>query len=216
MKATKKEKIEAIPAKEQKLRDPYDAVATDTPGDNPTIRKIAWDIDPSATIRRVAVYARFAADSPDRISFELQKKYYEDFVSSHAGWELASIYIDEYLPGKSRNRENFNRLMKECLAGNIDLVITNSFSRFSTSVAECVGYVRQLKAAKQPVGVYFETENIYTLDNNSEFVMDFLVTLAEEERRMKSQIMMESYTRRFKKGLINTSKKTSNERDANG
>ena len=216
MKATKKERIDAIPAKEQKLRDPYDAVTTDTPGDNPIIREIAWDIDPSTMIRRVAVYARFAAESPDRISFELQKKHYEDFVGSQAGWELAGIYIDEYLPGKSRNRENFNRLMKECLAGNIDLVITNSFSRFSTSVAECVGYVRQLKAAKQPVGVYFETENIYTLDNNSEFVMDFLVTLAEEERRMKSQIMMESYTRRFKKGLINTSKKTSNERDANG
>lgn len=121
-------------------------------------------------IKRVAVYARVSTDDPNQTSsYELQKNYYEDLVAKHPNWILVGIYADEGISGTSLNhRDDFIRLMEDCRAGKIDLVLTKSVSRFARNVEDCIHYSRELKNLKPPVGILFETENIYTLDNNSE------------------------------------------------
>ena len=124
-------------------------------------------------VKRVAVYARVSTDDPNQTSsYELQKNYYEDLVSKHPNWRLVGIYADEGISGTSLNhRDDFIRLMEECRAGKIDLVLTKSVSRFARNVEDCIHYSRELKNLKPPVGILFETENIYTLDNLLRFTL---------------------------------------------
>lgn len=157
-------------------------------------------------IKRVAVYARVSTDDPNQTSsYELQKNYYEDLVSKHPNWILVGIYADEGISGTSLNhRDDFIRLMEDCRAGRIDLVLTKSVSRFARNVEDCIHYSRELKNLKPPVGILFETENIYTLDNNSEMQLSFLATLAQEESHIKSEGMNRSIEMRFERGIFLT------------
>ena len=156
--------------------------------------------------KRVAVYARVSTDDPNQTSsYELQKNHYEDLVNRRANWELVDIYADEGISGTSlQHRDNFLRMIKDCDAGKIDLIVTKSVSRFARNIIDCIGYVRQLKAKDPPIGVFFETENIFTLDENSEMSLSFIATLAQEESHTKSEIMNSSIEMRFKRGIFLT------------
>lgn len=156
--------------------------------------------------RRVAVYARVSTDDPNQTSsYELQKNYYEDLVAKHSNWTLVDIYADEGISGTSLNhRDDFVRLMEDCRRGGIDLVLTKSVSRFARNVEDCIHYSRELKNLKPAVGILFETENIYTLDNNSEMQLSFLATLAQEESHIKSEGMNRSIEMRFERGIFLT------------
>ena len=156
--------------------------------------------------KRVAVYARVSTDDPNQTSsYELQKNYYEDLVSKHPNWTLVGIYADEGISGTSLNhRDDFMRLMNDCRKGMIDLVLTKSVSRFARNVEDCIHYARELKGLKPPVGILYETENIYTLDNNSEMQLSFLATLAQEESHIKSEGMNRSIEMRFERGIFLT------------
>ncbi len=156
--------------------------------------------------KRVAVYARVSTDDPNQTSsYELQKNYYEDLVSKHPNWILVDIYADEGISGTSLNhRDEFVRMMDDCRKGLIDLVLTKSVSRFARNVEDCIHYSRELKALKPPVGILFETENIYTLDSNSEMQLAFLATLAQEESHIKSEGMNRSIEMRFERGIFLT------------
>ena len=168
---------------------------------NPTV-----GIFDETEVKRVAVYARVSTDDPNQTSsYELQKNYYEDLVSKHPNWILVSIYADEGISGTSLNyRDDFIRLMEDCRAGKIDLLLTKSVSRFARNVEDCIHYSRELKNLKPPVGILFETENIYTLDNNSEMQLSFLATLAQEESHIKSEGMNRSIEMRFERGIFLT------------
>lgn len=114
-------------------------------------------------------------------------------------WDLIDIYADEGISGTSlQHRDSFLKMIKDCENGKIDLIVTKSVSRFARNILDCIGYVRQLKAMKPPVGIYFETERIYTLSNNSEMSLSFIATLAQEESHNKSEIMNASIEMRFK------------------
>lgn len=156
--------------------------------------------------KRVAVYARVSTDDPNQTSsYELQKNYYEDLVAKHSNWTLVDIYADEGISGTSLNhRDDFVRLMEDCRKGGIDLVLTKSVSRFARNVEDCIHYSRELKNLKPAVGILFETENIYTLDNNSEMQLSFLATLAQEESHIKSEGMNRSIEMRFERGIFLT------------
>ena len=116
--------------------------------------------------QRVAVYARVSTDSVSQTnSFELQKKYYEDFVVRHPKWTLVDIYADEGISGTStKHRDEFNRMITECKAGKLDLLITKSVSRFARNVVDFLGMVRMLSERNPPIGVFFEAENIFSLN----------------------------------------------------
>ncbi len=187
-----------------KIRQRYKGISKDeltiipaTPVDN---------IFESNVYKRVAVYARVSTDDPNQTSsYELQKNYYEDLVKRHPNWELVEIYADEGISGTSLNhRDSFVRMIKDCQKGMIDIVITKSVSRFARNVEDCIHYARQLKALSPQVGILFETEGIYTLNDNSEMQLAFLATLAQEESHNKSQGMNRSIEMRFERGIFLT------------
>lgn len=156
--------------------------------------------------RRVAVYVRVSTDNLQQTSsYELQKNYYEEKVSKNPNWTLVGIYADEGISGTSLlHREAFNRMIEDCKAGKIDMIITKSVSRFARNIVDCISIVRQLSSLKNPVGVRFETEGIFTLNDNTEMSLSFTATIAQEESHIKSSIMNSSIEMRFGRGIVLT------------
>ena len=158
--------------------------------------------------QRVAVYARVSTDDVRQTtSFELQKKYYEEFVSKHPKWELIHIYADEGISGTSTaHRDAFNQMIADAKAGKIDLIITKNVSRFARNVGDFVTTVRMLAEHNPRIGVFFESENIFSLKEDSQMALSFQATMAEEESRNKSRSMETSLRMRLDHGLPLTPK----------
>lgn len=153
--------------------------------------------------QRVGIYARVSTDDTHQtLSFELQKKYYEDFVIRHPNWELVDIYADEGISGTSlKKRDAFNRMIADAKAGKLDLIITKSVSRFARNVVDFLGMVRMLAEHNPSIGVFFEAECIYSLNERSQMALSFQATMAEEESRNKSRSMETSLRMRLDHGL---------------
>ena len=198
------EKLTSSAAQKEKIRQRYKGVDIDELDVIPAIPQANFYEDQRE--KRVAVYARVSTDDPRQTSsYELQKNHYQDMVSRHVGWKLIDIYADEGISGTSlQHRDAFVQMIADCRAGKIDLIVTKSVSRFARNVLDCIGYVRQLKAMQPPIGVFFETENIYTLNENSEMSLSFISTLAQEESHNKSEIMNASIEMRFRRGIFLT------------
>ena len=199
-----------------KIRQRYKGISRDELEVIPAIQPASFYEDTS--LKRVAVYARVSTGDPNQTSsYELQRNHYEDMVSNHVGWELVHIYADEGISGTSlHNRTEFNKMIADCEAGKIDLIVTKSVSRFARNVLDCIGKVRELRALPKPVGVFFETENIYTLNNNSEMSLSFISTLAQEESHTKSEIMNASIDMRFRRGIFLTPELLGYDKDDDG
>lgn len=158
--------------------------------------------------KRVCAYCRVSTDDVNQTSsYELQKNHYEDMIKEHQGWELVGIYADEGISGTSlQHRDEFNRMIEDCKAGKIDLIVTKSVSRFARNIVDCIAKVRELANMIPQVGVFFETEHIYTLDNTSEMMLAVLSAAAQEESHTKSEIMNISIEQRFSRGIFLTPK----------
>ena len=198
------EKLSSNYARKEKIRQRYKGINPDELDVIPALPQPTLDYNDRE--QRVAVYARVSTDDPRQTSsYELQKNHYQDVVSRHPGWILIDIYADEGISGTSlQHRDSFIRMIEDCKAGKIDLIITKSVSRFARNVLDCIGYVRQLAAMTPPIGVFFETENIFTLNSNSEMTLSFISTLAQEESHTKSEIMNSSIEMRFNRGIFLT------------
>ena len=155
---------------------------------------------------RVCAYCRVSTDNDEQLpSFELQQAHYKQLVKDHPNWELRHIYADEGISGTSlKNRDSFNEMIAACKRGEYDLVITKSVSRFARNLVDCISLIRELKRLTPPVGVFFETDNLYTLSENSELMLSFLATFAQEESVKKSEAMNWSIHERFKNGKLLT------------
>ena len=116
-------------------------------------------------VLRVAAYARVSTDSDEQMgSVAAQKDYFEKLIQKRPDWVLVDIYADEGISGTSLNRrEAFNRMIADALAGKIDLIITKSLSRFARNTVDTLNTIRNLKI--EGVGVYFEKEDINTMDS---------------------------------------------------
>lgn len=158
--------------------------------------------------QRVAIYVRVSTDDVRQTtSFELQKKYYEDFVEKHPNWTLVKIYADEGISGTSlAHRNEFNKMIADCRAGKIDLIITKSVSRFARNIMICIGMVRELAEMRPPVGVFFESEAIFSLNDDSQMALSFQATMAEEESHTRSRSMETSLRMRLDNGIPLTPK----------
>lgn len=198
------EKLNSTAAQKEKIRQRYRGVSSDELDVIPAIPQTNFYEDQRE--KRVAVYARVSTDDPRQTSsYELQKNHYQDVVSRHPGWKLIEIYADEGISGTSlQHRDAFVRMIADCKVGKIDLIVTKSVSRFARNVLDCIGYVRKLAAMNPPIGIFFETENIYTLNANSEMSLSFISTLAQEESHNKSEIMNASIEMRFRRGIFLT------------
>lgn len=158
--------------------------------------------------QRVAIYARVSTgDERQTTSFELQQIYYKDFVERHPNWTLVKIYADEGISGTSlAHRDAFNQMIADCRAGKIDLIITKSVSRFARNVIITIGMVRELAEMKPPVGVFFESEAIFSLNEDSQMALSFQATMAEEESHTRSRSMETSLRMRLDHGIPLTPK----------
>lgn len=95
-------------------------------------------------------------------------------------------------------------MIAACRRGEYDLIVTKSVSRFARNLVDCISLIRMLKGQVPPVGVFFETDNLYTLAENTEFMLSFLATFAQEESVKKSEAMNWSLQQRFKDGKLLT------------
>ena len=168
--------------------------------------------------QRVAVYARVSTDNVQQTSsYELQKKYYEDFVVHHPNWTLVKIYADEGISGTSlAHRDEFNSMIADCRSGKIDMIITKSVSRFARNVVDCISVVRMLAELPSPVGVFFESECIFSLKDDSQMALSFQATMAQEESHIRSRSMETSLRMRLDGGLPLTPKLLGYSHDADG
>lgn len=157
---------------------------------------------------RVAIYVRVSTDDiRQTTSYELQKNYYEEFVTRHPNWTLVKIYADEGISGTSlKHRDEFNKMISDCRAGKIDLIITKSVSRFARNVEDFIGTVRSLAELKPRVGVFFEAEAIFSLNDDSQMALTFQATMAEEESHTRSRSMETSLRMRLDHGIPLTPK----------
>lgn len=155
---------------------------------------------------RVCAYCRVSTDNDEQLSsYELQQAHYKQLVKDHPNWDLKRIYADEGISGTSlKNRTEFNAMIEACRHGEYDLIVTKSVSRFARNLVDCISLIRMLKGLTPPVGVFFETDNLYTLGENTEFMLSFLATFAQEESVKKSEAMNWSLQQRFKDGKLLT------------
>lgn len=137
--------------------------------------------------KRVAAYVRVSTDGEEQLqSFQSQKQYYQDKISKNKEWAMVGIYADEGITGtKTDKRDEFLRMIEDCMNGQIDVVITKSISRFSRNLVDTLTYTRMLK--KKGVTVIFEKENIDTSTMESEMQLSLLSALAQNEVESLSQ-----------------------------
>ena len=153
-----------------------------------------------SNVKRVAAYARVSTASDEQMgSVAAQKDYFEQLIQQRPDWVLVGIYADEGISGTSLNRrEAFNRMIADALEGKIDLIITKSLSRFARNTVDTLNTIRKLKV--EGIGVFFEKENINTLDGTGEFLLTLLSSLAEEESRSISENVKWGKRKRFADG----------------
>jgi len=149
---------------------------------------------------RVCAYCRVSTDNDAQLSsFELQQAHYRQLVDERPNWSLRHIYADEGISGTSlKNRTEFNAMISACENGEYDLIVTKSVSRFARNLVDCISLIRKLKNLSPPVGVFFETDNLNTLEESSEFMLTFLASFAQEESVKKREAMNWSLSQRFK------------------
>lgn len=168
--------------------------------------------------QRVGIYVRVSTDDVRQTtSFELQKKYYEDFVIHHPKWTLVKIYADEGKSGtETTHRVQFKQMIEDAKNGKIDLIVTKSVSRFARNTMVTIGMVRELAALQPPVGVFFESECIFSLNEETSMPLTFLATIAEEESHIRSRSMESSLRMRLDNGIPLTPKLLGYKHDEEG
>lgn len=156
----------------------------------------------SAILRRVAAYARVSTDSEEQLtSYEAQVDYYTRYIRSRSDWQFVDVYTDEGISAtNTKRRDGFNRMVKDALDGKIDLIVTKSVSRFARNTVDSLTTVRKLKDAG--VEVYFEKENIWTLDSKGELLITIMSSLAQEESRSISENVTWGQRKRFADGKV--------------
>ena len=152
--------------------------------------------------RKVAAYARVSTDSEEQLtSYAAQISYYTEYIKGREDWEFVKVYTDEGISATSMaHRDGFNQMIADALDGKIDLIITKSVSRFARNTVDSLTTVRKLK--EKNVEVYFEKENIYTLDSKGELLITIMSSLAQEESRSISENVTWGHRKRFADGKV--------------
>ena len=152
--------------------------------------------------RKVAGYARVSTDSEEQqTSYEAQVSYYTEYIQKRDDWEFAGVYTDQGISAtNTKHRDGFNRMIADALDGKIDLIVTKSVSRFARNTVDSLTTVRKLK--EKGVEVYFEKENIYTLDSKGELFITIMSSLAQEESRSISENVTWGQRKRMADGKV--------------
>ena len=130
---------------------------------------------------RVAAYCRVSTDNEEQLeSYQSQVKHYTELINENVEWQMAGVYADEAITGTSaKKRDDFQRMINDCMNGDIDMIIVKSISRFARNTLDTLKYVRQLK--ERQIAVMFEEENINTLTMDGELLLTILSSVAQQE-----------------------------------
>lgn len=140
--------------------------------------------------KRVGVYLRVAARTVNAVqTIEVLTQHYRDFVEIQPGWMLYKIYMDEGPANCRSGQVAFQEMMDDARQHRIDLVVAQGLSRFAGSISTAIDTIRGLASLNPSVGVYIESENIYSLNPGSMFLLDIIQAVAAEEARNKSRAM---------------------------
>ena len=151
---------------------------------------------------RVTFYARVSTDSQEQLnSLTNQITYYEELISKNAAWTYVTGYIDEGLSGIStKKRENFHRMIDDAKAGKFDLILTKEISRFARNTLDSIQYTRDLLNAG--VAVFFQNDNIKTIDEDSELRLSIMSSIAQDELRKLSSRVKFGHQQAIKDGIV--------------
>ena len=151
---------------------------------------------------RVTFYARVSTDMDAQLnSLENQIQYYTEFIQSKPNWVFVPGYIDEGISGGStKKRDDFNRMIRDAKAGFFDFIITKEISRFSRSTLDSIQYTQLL--LEHNVGVFFQNDNINTLDSDSEFRLVVMAGVAQDELRKLSERTKFGFAQSIKNGRV--------------
>ena len=156
---------------------------------------------PLPRMKRVAAYARVSSGKDAMLhSLSAQVSYYSAFIQSRPGWLYGGVYSDEALTGTKDDRPGFKKLLEDCHAGKIDIVITKSISRFARNTVTLLKTVRELKSLG--IDVFFEEQNIHTLSSEGELMLTVLASYAQEESLSVSENCKWYWKQRMKEGCL--------------
>lgn len=152
-----------------------------------TVRVIPATIDMKAVIHetyrqlRVAAYCRVSTKQEEQLnSYDVQKRHYEERIRTEPKWTLVGIYADKGITGTSmKKRDEFNKMLRKCKQGKIDMIIVKSISRFARNTLDCIAITRKLREIG--VDVYFEEQNLHSIDPASEFYISIYGSVAQSE-----------------------------------
>ena len=168
----------------------------------PTIHLSQKFAQASIKKKRVAAYARVSTDLAEQLnSYEAQVDFYTNHIKSNEDWDFVEVYTDAGISAtNTKKRTGFNRMVADALAGKIDLILTKSISRFARNTVDSLQTVRALR--DKSVEVYFEKENIYTLDSKGELLITLMSSLAQEESRSISENVRWGQHKRMQDGKV--------------
>ena len=166
------------------------------------INKIEPKIPTLPTRKKVAAYARVSMET-ERLhhSLSAQVSYYSELIQRNPEWEYVGVYADDGITGTQTNREEFQRLMADCEAGKIDIILTKSISRFARNTVDLLQTVRHLK--ELGIEVRFEKEHINSLSGDGEVMLTLLASFAQEESISISNNVKWGTRKRFEQGIPN-------------
>ena len=152
--------------------------------------------------KRVAAYARVSTDNPEQLtSFETQKTYFKKYIEENPDWEIVSIYADEGISGTTaKKRKSFQSMIAKVRRGEIDIVLAKSVSRFGRNVVDIMSIVKEFRALG--ADIFFEEENIHSIDPASDFVLSIHASIAQEESRHISDNIKWSLRKNFADGKV--------------
>ena len=158
--------------------------------------------EPQSERLRVAAYCRVSTELDEQAnSYETQVSHYKELIQKDPSWEFAGIFADDGISGtNTKKRDQFNKMIKACKAGKIDLIVTKSISRFARNTIDCLKYIRDLKAIN--VAIFFEKENINTMDAKGEVLITIMASLAQQESESLSQNVKLGLQYRYQQGKV--------------
>ena len=160
------------------------------------------DAEHVSTLTKVAAYCRVSTDEEDQInSYEIQQRKYTEKILSEPGWKMVGIYADRGITGTSiSNREEFKRMIRHCKKGKIDMILTKSVSRFARNTLDVLTYTRKLR--ELGIDVYFEEQNIHSIDPASDFMISLYGYLAQSESESISENVKWGKRQSVKEGKV--------------
>lgn len=163
------------------------------------IKQVYFPLAQPAIALRVAAYSRVSSGKDAMLhSLSAQVSHYSELIQNYRGWQYCGVFTDEAITGTKETRAGFQRLLAECRAGKIDMVITKSISRFARNTVTLLDTIRELKLLG--VDVYFEEQNIHTIGADGELILTILASYAQEESRSTSENMKWRIKKNFEEG----------------